>query len=159
MPPEKPIVERTAALHAWYQANVLPQRLTPEVERLWFGFFKQGYNGQQLARVIRYLRRQISLGNRKEGALLLRNLLGPDESGSLTAFDEALALATSRKNLNVDRRLAELPEGEAASDEIAKDEVRVTNAASRDPKPQSPDPLLSPEAQLAEWKKLKESLQ
>lgn len=100
---EKSLGERITPLHAWYQANVLAQRLTPEVERLWLSFFKQGYNGKQLARVVRYLRSQISLGKRNEGCLLLRNLLGPDESGSLTAFDEALALASGRKNLQVDQ--------------------------------------------------------
>ena len=113
-PTEKPTVERIAALHAWYQANVLAQRITPEVERLWFAFFQQGYNGQQLARVIRYLRGQISVGKRNEGCLKLRNLLALDAAGSLTAFDEDLALATGRRNLQVDRKFAPLPEGESA---------------------------------------------
>jgi hypothetical protein len=100
---------RIGALHAWYQINVLPMRLTPEVERLWFEWLKAGYNGPDLRDVIRYIRRQISLGKRNEGALKLSNLLARSESGFLK-FDEDLALARARQNLRTDRRLDPVPE-------------------------------------------------
>lgn len=110
-PQPKPMAERIAALHAWYAANVLPVRLTPEAERLWFDFFKQGFNGQDLALVIRYLRGQIRMGKRNEGALRLTNLLARSEEGSLVGFDETLALAKVWKS-GGPAKLSALPETE-----------------------------------------------
>jgi hypothetical protein len=101
-------LKRIHDLHAWYQRNVLPMRLTPEVERLWWEWFKAGYNGPDLRDVIRYIRRQISLGKRNEGALKLSNLLARTECGFMK-FDEDLALSRARANLSVDKRLEALP--------------------------------------------------
>lgn len=106
-----PTSERVLAIHEWYARNVLPMRRTPEVERLWFDWLKAGYNGHQLRAVVLYIRRQISLGKRNEGALKLSNLLARSESGFLR-FDEDLALARARGNLSVDRRLDAAPETE-----------------------------------------------
>lgn len=103
--------QRIIDLHAWYQRNVLAMRLTPEVERLWWDWMKAGYNGPDLRDVIRYIRRQISLGKRNEGALKLSNLLARSETGFLK-FDEDLALSRARANLSVDKRLEPAP-GEA----------------------------------------------
>jgi hypothetical protein len=149
-----PLAQRIAALHAWYQNNVLPQRLTPEVERLWFTFFQQGYNGQQLARVVRYLRGEIAERRRNAGALKLRNLLALDEGGSLTAFDEDLALASAGQNLRSDKRLAPVPDGER--------EVREQGAPSGEPATGSTAGRVADPAAVAvfqeELRKLREEL-
>lgn len=42
---------RIHRLPDWYCQKVMRIRLTTEVDRLWFEFFKQGYNGKQLAAV------------------------------------------------------------------------------------------------------------
>ncbi len=89
--------ERIRALHAWYCENVMDVPLRPEVERLWFEFFQQGYNGHQLAHVIRYLRKQITREKRNQGALKLSNLLERSEDGSLLKFAEDLGLAGYRR--------------------------------------------------------------
>lgn len=107
--------ERIRALHEWYRANVLSIPLTPEVERRWWTFFQQGYNGQQLARVVRWLRNQISAGKRNAGSLKLSVLLDWSEDGTLMRFAEDLALAEAAAGgrLSPDRMLAPLPTGEA----------------------------------------------
>ena len=100
---------RIEALHGWYTRNVLALRLTPEVERLWFEWLKAGYNGNDLRDVVRYIRRQISLGKRNEGALKLSNLFARSEGGFLK-FDEDLGLARARANLSTDKRLEPAPD-------------------------------------------------
>lgn len=111
-------IQRIHDLHAWYQRNVLPMRLTPEVERLWWDWLNAGYNGYDLRDVIRYIRRQISLGKRNEGALKLSNLLARTESGFMK-FDEDLALSRARQNLNVDRKLEPVPDAARPAPAIA----------------------------------------
>ena len=101
--------ERIEALHEWYQANVMDVPLRPEVERLWFEFFRQGYNGHQLAHVIRYLRQQIARDKRNPGALKLTSLLERSEDGSLLKFAEDLGLAGYRR-----RAMSALPATEGA---------------------------------------------
>lgn len=96
--------DRVQALHGWYCDNVMFVPLVPEVERLWLGFFRAGYNGHQLASVIQYLRRQIGMSKRNVGALKLSNLLQISEDGSLVKFAEDLALSGYRP-----RRLSALP--------------------------------------------------
>lgn len=108
---------RIRALHEWYRANVLSIPLSPEVERRWWTFFNQGYNGQQLARVVRWLRNQISAGKRNAGSLKLSVLLDWSEDGSLMRFAEDLALAeaSAKGRLSPDRSLSQLPDGEGAA--------------------------------------------
>lgn len=84
-------------------------RLTPQVEKLWFDWLKAGYNGNDLRDVIRYLRRQIALGKRNEGALKLCNLIAPGELGYV-GFDQDLCLARARANLNVEKKLEPAPD-------------------------------------------------
>ena len=102
------LLQRINAIHAWYQRNVLNMRQTPEVERLWLEWFRAGYNGHDLRDVIRYIRKQIALGKRNEGALKLSNLLARSEAGFLK-FDEDLALSRARGNLRPDRVLEAAP--------------------------------------------------
>lgn len=102
--PSLPMHERAQALHDWYRENVMTVPLVPEVERLWLGFFKAGYNGHQLASVIGYLRRQIGQSKRNVGALKLTNLLQISEDGSLLKFAEDLALSGYKP-----RKLTPLP--------------------------------------------------
>lgn len=103
-PSQLPMRDRVQALHAWYCDNVMHVPLVPEVERLWLGFFRAGYNGHQLASVIHYLRRQISQSKRNVGALKLSNLLQISEEGSLVKFAEDLALSGYKP-----RKLSALP--------------------------------------------------
>ncbi len=105
--------ERIALLHAWYSRNVMPMRLTPEVERLWWGWLQAGYNGNDLRDVIRYIRRQISFGKRNEGALKLSNLIAPGELG-FVGFDQDLGLARSGANRDTRRKLEAAPDGSGA---------------------------------------------
>lgn len=104
-----PTPDRIQALHGWYCRNVMPLRLTPEVERLWFEWLKAGYTGPDLRDVIRYIRKQIALGKRNEGALKLTNLIQRSEAGFI-GFDQDLGLARARANLNIDRRLEPAPD-------------------------------------------------
>jgi hypothetical protein len=105
--------ERIHALHAWYEANVMKMRCTPEVERLWFQFCKAGYNGQQLKRVILYLRREINRGKRNNGSLSISSMLRPDEAGVLRF---SIDLGLSGANYGIESKLSALPasEGEPA---------------------------------------------
>ena len=105
--------QRIADLHAWYCRNVMQVRLTPEVERLWWDWFRAGYNGPDLRDVIRYIRRQIGVGRRNQGALKLSNLLARTETGFL-GFDEDLGLARAQGNLRTDKRLDPVPGQEPA---------------------------------------------
>lgn len=88
--------ERINALHQWYHRNVMPWPLTFEVERRWLAFIKQGFNGHQLAAVIRYLRREISASRRNPGAIALTNLLEWGEDGVLTNFVKDLGLSQAQ---------------------------------------------------------------
>jgi hypothetical protein len=116
--PSNDVRDRIERLHAWYRENVLDLPLTPEIERRWLAFCKQGFNGLQLARVIRWLRIQISQGRRNPGALKLTVLLDWSEDGSLLRFAEDYALATAAfgQRLDPDRRLSPLPDGEGAAE-------------------------------------------
>jgi hypothetical protein len=111
---------RIHALHAWYEKEVMQMRLTPEVERLWWAWFQAGYNGQDLARVIRYIRGQIQIGKRNQGALALTNLLGTDPNG-IHRFATDLGLASAR--YKTDTKPAPLPasEGPATRRPVAAD--------------------------------------
>lgn len=111
MTPPDCSAERIHALHAWYEANVMRMRITPEVERLWLLWLKAGYNGPDLKRVVVYLKRQINSGKRKDGSLALVNLLGIDEHG-VHRFATDLGLASA--NYRVDSKLSALPDSEVA---------------------------------------------
>lgn len=100
---------RIVQLHEWYCRNVLPMRLTPEVERLWLEWLKAGYCGPDLRDVVRYIRKQIALGKRNEGALKLTNLIARGEVGFI-GFDQDLGLARARTNLNPMKKLEPAPE-------------------------------------------------
>lgn len=150
MPTPLPSKERIETLHAWYARNVLGVRLTPEVERLWFDWLKAGYNGNDLRDVVRYIRRQINLKQRNEGALKLSNLFLRSEGGFLR-FDEDLGLARARANLNVDKRLEAAPDAEAGG---RMAEVRPPAPVIRPP---SRDPAAAQHA-LDELRKAKERL-
>lgn len=99
---------RIDALHEWYCRNVMVIRLTPQVEKLWFDWLRAGYCGPDLRSVILYIRRQIALGKRNEGALKLSNLIAPGELG-YTGFDQDLGLARARANLNPQKKLEAFP--------------------------------------------------
>lgn len=104
---------RIQQLHEWYCRNVMQVRLTPEVERLWFEWLRAGYSGPDLRDVIRYIRRQISINKRNEGALKLTNLIQRSEGGFI-GFDQDLGLARARANLSVDKRLEPVPDAQSA---------------------------------------------
>ncbi len=147
--------ERIERLHDWYRTNVLDIPLLPEVQRRWLAFFQQGYNGQQLARVVRWLRLEIARGRRNPGALKLSVLLDWSEDGSLLRFAEDLASANAAfgGRLATDRRLAPLPEGEGAP-AAGPQPPPVRSPADLLPKS---DPAAAAKA-LAELKRFQETL-
>lgn len=102
-------LQRIIALHDWYCRNVMTMRRTPEVERLWKEWLDAGYNGNDLRDVIRYIRKQIALNKRNEGALKLTNLFQRSEHG-FVGFDMDLGLARARGNLNPMRKLEPAPD-------------------------------------------------
>lgn len=148
--------ERIERLHAWYRANVLDMPLRPEIERRWLAFCKEGWNGHQLARVVRWLRNEIAKGRRNPGALKLSVLLDWSEEGSLLRFaeDHASAAAAFGGRLAADRRLAPVPEGEGGPAAAPRPPGGSAPAESR---PRS-DPAAAAAA-LAQLKRFKETLQ
>jgi hypothetical protein len=64
-------------------------------QRAWFEFEKAGFNVEDLRLVIKYLKREISRGNRRDGSLKFSNLIGLGETAADRAnfFAEDLALA------------------------------------------------------------------
>lgn len=108
MNPAPDMTKRIADLHDWYCRNVMTMRLTPQVEKLWFDWLRAGYCGPDLRAVILYIRRQIAIGKRNEGALKLSNLIAPGELGYV-GFDQDLGLARARANLNPLRKLEQVP--------------------------------------------------
>jgi hypothetical protein len=146
---------RIEALHEWFAENVLAVRLTPERERRWFAYFKQGFTEGDLREVIVYLRRQITAGKRNQGALKLENLLKySDEDGNFSDFENDLALAQTE--LLRGRKLAPAPgAGEAGvrSGAVKSEKVDVTFTPP-------PSVTVNPEADraLAEFRALKGTL-
>lgn len=121
---------RIVALHDWYRANVLDIPLVPELERRWLAFFRQGYNGRQLARVVRWLRAEIARGRRNPGSLKLSVLLDWSEDGSLLKFaeDHAAAAAAYSGRFATDRRLSAVPDGEGEESEEPRQPISRTPA-------------------------------
>lgn len=123
------LAARIIALHEWYCRNIGAMRLTPQVEKLWFDWLKAGYNGNDLRDVIRYLRRQIAVGKRNEGALKLCNLIAPGELGYV-GFDQDLCLARARANLNIEKKLEPAPDSSPSPLNGLRAEPRRENDSS-----------------------------
>ena len=135
--------QRIADLHAWSCRNVMPMRLTPEVERLWLEWLKAGYCGPDLRAVIVYLRRQIAIGKRNEGALKLTNLFQRSEHG-FVGFDMDLGLARARANLNPAKKLEPAPDSSPSPLNGERAGVRgepANDQPSTPPPPARPDLL------------------
>lgn len=151
MDSEKNLFIRIHEIHRWYCDNVMSVRITPEVERLWFEWFKKGYTGEDLRAVIRYLRKEINTRSRNKGALTLGCLLGTTPEG-IYRFDTDLGLA--RANLNVDAKFSPLPSIEVSA--TPRPAPRRLTAA---PAPQAAEPVPTREEwdlrvkQLAEFKR------
>lgn len=86
-----------ASLQEITQAHVLYQELTAQKlslrfdrERLWYEWFRDGFDLEDLRWVIGYLQREIRERRRNVGALKLSNLLQPDR------FEEDLAISRVR---------------------------------------------------------------
>lgn len=72
--------DRIESLHAWYgQQMGSPMRLDDFTRRLWWEWFKAGYDEDAFKLTFRYLRSQVKIQKRNDGALLLRNMLQPDQ--------------------------------------------------------------------------------
>lgn len=142
---------RITALHDWYCRNVMPVRLTPEVERLWLEWLKAGYCGPDLRAVILYLRRQIAIGKRNEGSLKLTNLIQRSEAGFI-GFDMDLGLARARTNLNPMKKLEPAPDAPNAG-AVTGDKLQVPSS----PAPQPATCNLTPETKAAALKRLRDA--
>lgn len=82
-------------LHAAYcEATGLSLPLRFGIDRAWSDWLGAGNSKADLLLVIRYLKRGIARGERNEGCLRFRNLIG-----QLDAFDEELAMARKAFNL------------------------------------------------------------
>jgi hypothetical protein len=110
MPDQSPATEhdrRARELHKWFcQETGQELRLTMAVLRRWIDWLMAGHNGPELAKVIRYLKREISRGKRNHGALSLHSLL------DIETFEKDLGLASmaSSGKLDPERRLAPPPD-------------------------------------------------
>jgi hypothetical protein len=82
------MIERIQQAHALY-CRLTGQRVSLRFdrERLWYEFFRAGFNEADLQRVTRYLQREIREGRRNVGALKLSNLL------QLDRFEEDLNIS------------------------------------------------------------------
>ncbi len=82
------MIERIQQAHALY-CRLTGQRVSLRFdrERLWYEFFRAGFNEADLQKIIRYLQREIREGRRNVGALKLSNLL------QLDRFEEDLNIS------------------------------------------------------------------
>ena len=82
------MIERIQQTHALY-CRLTGQRVSLRFdrERLWYEFFRAGFNEADLQKIIRYLQREIREGRRNVGALKLSNLL------QLDRFEEDLNIS------------------------------------------------------------------
>jgi hypothetical protein len=97
--------EQIAQAHALYQ-QLTGQSLSLRFdrERLWFEWWRVGFQLNDLRRVIRYLQREIRESRRNVGALKLSNLLQPDR------FEEDLAISQVRLYSPASSRPAPTPD-------------------------------------------------
>lgn len=149
-------LQRIHALHAWYSRNVMEVRLTPEVERLWLEWLKSGYNGNDLRAVLIYLRRQICVGKRNEGALKLSNIFERSEDGTFQKFDEDLGLSRARANLSVDKRIEAAPDSSGRAPLPRSPDQPVEATARTEPRPADVNPAAA--QALADFRKMKGEL-
>jgi hypothetical protein len=106
MPPIDPVwPQRIEAIHAWY-GEQMGFKSAPDMQeqRLWFDWFKAGYDEEQLKTVFRYLRGQTkqAKNGRNPGAITLRNMLRPDQ------FKEDLRLALAAKKPIAEQKAKEI---------------------------------------------------
>jgi hypothetical protein len=142
---------RIAALHQWYADTVLAVRLTPERERRWLAFFKQGFTEDDLRRVILYLRTEIGKGKRNHGALKLENLLKySDEDGNFSDFENDLALA--KAGILRGGRVAPLPNAERETRKAEPAPAQPEKAPAYVPMP-GVEPGESLSEMLKKWRK------
>jgi hypothetical protein len=95
MPVVLPTRAETDALHALYvQLTGYDLRLTPHRISVWTDWFAQGFRADDLRLVIRYLKLQIRLSKRNQGALRFNNLIGMHD-----LFEEDRELAREDKRL------------------------------------------------------------
>ena len=88
---EPPVATQIAQLHQTY-CRLTGQKLSLgfDRERLWFEFHRAGFTAKDLARVVRYLQKEIQHARRNVGALKLSNLL------QLDRFEEDLNISRVR---------------------------------------------------------------
>ncbi len=103
---------RARELHAWF-CRETGQQLPLHMNNLraWMDWLTMGYNGKQMALVIRYLRREIHAGRRNPGSLSFRCLI------ETSNFEKDLGMAqmTASGGLDPERRLSAPPDAENAT--------------------------------------------
>lgn len=97
--------QRIEAIHAWY-GDQMGFKAPPDMQeqRLWFDWFKAGYDEEQFKTAFRYLRGQIkqAKSGRNPGAITLRNMLRPEQ------FKEDLRLALAAKKPIAEQKAKEI---------------------------------------------------
>lgn len=79
-------------LHGLYcKLSGLPMRLDMHREAVWFEWLRRGFTAEDLALVLRHLRKAIAGGSRNPGALKFSNVIGQPDY-----FEEDLALSRAQ---------------------------------------------------------------
>jgi hypothetical protein len=119
-------------------------------EYLWMEFLRRGLTGQDLAVVVRAIRRGVAEGSRNRGALRFHNLIG-----QIDYFEEELAEAASQtRKSEVRSPKSEILRATGREGQSAKAEVRSVGSVAA---VVTSDPVKAEKA-LEELRKLKGSL-
>jgi hypothetical protein len=104
--------QRARALHAWF-CTATGQEIVLRMTTLtaWIDWLLAGHNGPEMAKVIRYLRREVAAGRRNPGCLSLRQLLDVDSFEK----DLGLALMHAAGGFDPDKKLSAPPDAVPAA--------------------------------------------
>lgn len=142
---------RARALHAWF-CGATGQEIVLRMTTLtaWIDWLLAGHNGPEMAKVVRYLRREVAAGRRNPGCLALRQLLDVETFEK----DLGLALMHAAGGFDPEKRLAAPPDAvPVATPPVPQADLR--QAIVRD----HPTSDAARAIRIAELEQLKKSLQ